>query len=251
MKYTLLQMTQAILSSLDGDEVNSISDTTESLQVATIIKNSYYDIVSSLNLPEHKDLFELIPTNSSTPVVMTKPSDVTDIEWIKYNNFETDEGRDKYVDVFYMELQDFLTRSYALDSTQDNVESCTITTRSTDSFVLLYENNAFPRYYTTYDDNTVLFDGYMATEDSFLQKTKTQCYGQIIPTWTQSDSFTPDLDAKQFTLLLNEAKAQAFIELKQAPNPKAEKRARRGWIQAQRTKDNVQRHENYKAYGRK
>lgn len=244
-------MTQAILSSLDGDEVNSISDTTESLQIATIIKNSYYDIISSLNLPEHKDLFELIPSSSATPVLMTKPDDVTDIEWVKYNNFETDEGRDRFVDVLYMDLKDFLENAYSLDSTQDTVESCTINTRATDTFTLLYRNNAFPRYYTTYDDNTVLFDSYMATEDSFLQKTKTQCYGQILPTWTQSDSFTPDLDAKQFTLLLNEAKAQAFIELKQAANPKAEKRARRGWIQAQRTKDNIQRHENYKAYGRK
>lgn len=244
-------MTQAILSSLDGDEVNSISDTTESLQIATIIKNSYYDIVSSLNLPEHKDLFELIPTNSTTPVVMTKPSDVTDVEWVKYNNFETDEGRDKFVDVYYIELQDFLARQYGLDSTQDNVESCTVTTRGTDTFTLLYLNNAFPRYYTTYDDDTVLFDSYMASEDSFLQKTKTQCYGQIIPTWSQTDGFTPDLDPKQFTLLLNEAKSQAFIELKQTQNPKAERRARRGWIQAQRTKDNIIRHENYKAYGRK
>lgn len=251
MKYTLLQLTQAILSSLDGDEVNSISDTTESMQIAAIVKNSYYDIISSLNLPEHKDLFELNPTSSVTPVVMTKPSDVTDIEWIKYNNFETDEGRDIFVDVRYVELKDFLSRAYALDSTQDTVESCTVTTRATDSFTLLYQNNAFPRYYTTYDDDTVLFDSYMATEDSFLQKTKTQCYGQIIPAWTHADSFTPDLDAKQFTLLLNEAKAQAFIELKQAANPKAEKRARRGWIQAQRTKDNVQRHESYKGYGRK
>lgn len=251
MRYTLLQMTQAILSSLDGDEVNSISDTTESLQIATIIKNSYYDIVSSLNLPEHKDLFELIPTNSSTPVVMTKPTDVTDIEWIKYNNFTTDEGRDRFVDVLYMDLRDFLENAYSLDSTQDNIESCTIVTRPTDSFTLMYRNNAFPRYYTTYDDNTVLFDSYMASEDSFLQKTKTQCYGQILPTWTQSDSFTPDLDPKQFTLLLNEAKSQAFIELKQTANPKAERRARRGWIQAQRTKDNILRHENYKAYGRK
>ena len=244
-------MTQSILSSLDGDEVNSISDTTESLQIAGIIKNSYYDIISSLNLPEHKDLFELTPTTSATPVVMRKPSDVTDIEWVKYNNYETDEGRDEFIEVEYVPLKEFLDQQYSLDITQDTVESCTWTTRATDSLNLQYLNNAFPRYYTTYDDDTLFFDAYMATEDSFLQKTKTQGWGQIIPTWTQSDSFTPDLDAKQFTLLLNEAKAQAFIELKQSQNPKAERRARRGWIEAQRTKNNVFRKETYTGYGRK
>jgi len=33
MKYTLLKMVQLILSAMDSDEVNGISDTVESLQV--------------------------------------------------------------------------------------------------------------------------------------------------------------------------------------------------------------------------
>jgi len=37
MKSTVLDMTQSILSGLGSDEVNSISDTTESLQVAEVI----------------------------------------------------------------------------------------------------------------------------------------------------------------------------------------------------------------------
>ncbi len=87
--------------------------------------------------------------------------------------------------------------------------------------------------------------------NSFLQKSKVQCYGEIVPSWTHSNTFTPNLDAKHFTLLLNEAKAQAFIELKQQANPKAEKRARRGWIQAQRTKKSIGPDARYTAYGRK
>ena len=39
MKRTLLEMTQDILSAIDADEVNSIDDTVEATQVATIIKN--------------------------------------------------------------------------------------------------------------------------------------------------------------------------------------------------------------------
>jgi hypothetical protein len=251
VKYTLLEMTQMILSSLDGDEVNTISDTVEAAQVATIIKNTYFDIVSSLELPEHDDLFELTATTSDTPTVMTKPSDVTDIKWVKYDYYTTADPLHNFMDVFYLDLHEFLTRQYRLNPSDDNVETCNLTTRSSDSLVLNYRNDAHPKYYTTFDDNTVLFDSYDSDEDAFLQKTKTQCFGSIIPGWTHSDAFTPDLDAKQFTLLLNEAKGQAFVELKQAANPKAEKRARRGWIQAQRTKNNIVKKTNYSGYGRK
>lgn len=41
MRKTLLEMVQDILSEMDSDEVNSINDTVEAEQVATIIKNCY------------------------------------------------------------------------------------------------------------------------------------------------------------------------------------------------------------------
>lgn len=251
MKYTLLEMTQAILSSLDGDEVNSISDTVESAQIATIVKNCYYDLISSLDLPEHKELFELTATSSSTPTVMSMPSTVSDIEWVMYDNYTTDDPRHQFLPVNWTDLQTFLSLSYALDPSETEVETCNVTTNGGDTLVLNYRNDVHPTLYTTYDDNKVLFNSYNLEEDSFLQKTKTQCFGLSIPTWTASDGFTPDLDARQFTLLLNEAKAQAFIELKQQANPKAEKRARRGWIQAQRTKHNIHKPTTYIGYGRK
>src|SRR6266446_7745157 len=82
---TLLQMTQDILSALDSDEVNSIGDTVESQQVATIIKNKYYDMVSRGALPEQEILFQLNPSGDSTkPILMFMPDRVSKIEWIKY-----------------------------------------------------------------------------------------------------------------------------------------------------------------------
>lgn len=251
MKYTLLEMVQAILSSLDGDEVNSISDTVESSQIAAILKNTYYDLVSSLDLPEHKELFELTATGSSTPVVMSMPSGVTDIEWVMYDNYTTDDPHHQFLPVNWTDLQTFLSLSYALNPADDGVDTCNVTTTGSDTLVLNYRTDVHPTLYTTYDDNKVLFNSYDSGEDSFLQKNKTQCFGLTVPTWTASNEFVPDLDARQFTLLLNEAKAQAFIELKQQQNPKAERRARRGWIQAQRTKKNIDKSINYIGYGRK
>lgn len=87
---TLLQMTQNILSAMDSDEVNSISDTVESLQVANIIQNKYYDILTRGNLPEQNVLFQLTPSNDITaPVLMTLPAGTGNIQWIKYFDSST------------------------------------------------------------------------------------------------------------------------------------------------------------------
>lgn len=78
-------MVQSILSSLGSDEVNSISDTTESLQVADIIKQTYMNMLGRYDLPQHNQLFQLNASDSaSSPVLMTFPQGVTRVEWIKY-----------------------------------------------------------------------------------------------------------------------------------------------------------------------
>jgi hypothetical protein len=107
MKYTLLQMTQDILSSMSSDEVNSISDTPEALQVATIIKHKYFDIINRVELPDHQQLFQLQPSiDPVSPVLMTVPAGIADIKWVKYfdsnsldGNTATDFAHDLNTDI--------------------------------------------------------------------------------------------------------------------------------------------------------
>lgn len=85
MRLTLLQMVQSILSSLGSDEVNSISDTTESLQVADIVKQTYMNMIGRYDLPQHNQPFQLQASDSAaSPVLMSFPPGVTRIEWLKY-----------------------------------------------------------------------------------------------------------------------------------------------------------------------
>jgi hypothetical protein len=86
MKYTLLELTQAVLSSMDSDEVNSITDTVESQQVVEVIKTVYDDIISRGDLNSNKTLFNLTASNDLTkPILMTRPDGIERIEWIKYD----------------------------------------------------------------------------------------------------------------------------------------------------------------------
>jgi hypothetical protein len=230
MKYTLLEIVQTILSSMDGDEVNSINDTVESSQVAQIVKDTYFDIVSRMDLPEHYSLFELEASGTGTkPTLMFMPSDVRDLLWVKYNNQLVGETSPKYEPVLFKPLDEFINAMYNLSTEDPNVGTFTHTING-DSNVFLYHNDAFPTFYTTFDDRTLVFDSFLSSQESFLQKNQTQAYGLMSPTWTNDDAFVPNLDANLFSLLRNEAKAAAFAELKQVANQWAIDKSRRGWI---------------------
>ena len=87
MKRTLLDLTQSILSSLNSDEVNSISDSTESLQVADIIKTTYLNMQARIQPSGHNQLIQLNPSlDGTSPVLMYVPEGISKIIWLKYFN---------------------------------------------------------------------------------------------------------------------------------------------------------------------
>lgn len=238
MKYTLLELVQSILSSMDSDEVNSITDTVEARQVAEVVKSAYVDIVSKANLPEHYSMFSLLSAPTTAPTVMRVPETVDELLWVKYNKETTDDTDMAYTPIGYLPLEQFLSQMHSLSESDTDVDTFNLSIAGS-TIPILYRNNKAPDYYTTYDDNVVLFDSLDSSVDSRLSASKTTCYGRLTPTFTFADNFVPDLDATQFALLLNEAKSLAWTELKQVEHPKAEKSARRQWVRVQNTKDRV------------
>jgi hypothetical protein len=233
MKYTLLEMTQNILSAMDSDQVNSIFSTAESRQVAEVIRTAYFNIISRANLPEHKQLFQLDGLNSSsTPTIMNIPADVAKIEWIKYNTFNsTEEEVDSYTYVTILPLQQFLDLEHQLNESEDIVDTLVY-----EGITHFFYNDRAPCYCTIIDDRTVVFDAYDSAVDSSLSKSKSLAYGRVIPTFTLSNTFIPSLDEQQFPLLLNEAKSLAFLELKQVNHDQAISESRKQWRNLQSTK---------------
>lgn len=260
MRLTLLELTQSILSSLDSDEVNSISDTTESLQVAQIVQNKYYDIVSRGDLPIQKELFQLDPSNDEDkPVLMLVPSSATSLEWIKYfdtnvldgNQFPS-HGHDINTDIVsgsmsspqsapgyryvtILPIDQFIDMVNRFNPQDTTVEQFNLTDKGK-TYTFYYKVNAQPSYCTVISNYQVVFDTFDNTQDSTLQASKTMCWGQMVTPFEMNDNFIPDLDDGQFPLLLNEAKALAYYELKQTPHAKAEQEVKRQWSQVQKNK---------------
>lgn len=240
MVYTLLDLVQTILSSLDGEEVDSISDNTESLQVAYIVRDTYNDIVSRLELPNQFNYFQLTASgDSSKPTIMYLPSNVKSVESIQYNCVDTDAGETspRYVTMDFEPLDVFEAHMAMLNSdNQDNVIDFDHTISGLGTFSFLCVNDRMPTKYTTWDDHTLVFDSYDADNDSTLQSSKTKGYGELSFDFTMDDDFTFPIDDRQYSLLLNEAKTQAFAELKQTQNVVSAQRARKAWITNQNLK---------------
>lgn len=233
MKYSLLEMTQRILESMESDEVNSISDTTESISVANIIKECYFDIIGHIDPPETNGVFKLDASGDNTkPVLMQVPSNVANIDWIKYNKETTSDPR--YDIVRPTSLEEFLSLTKTMDPTDTNVDTMNIAVNG-ETITFKFYNDRYPQFFTVLDEDKIIFNAYDSDVENTLTESRSLGSGQIIPTFTMSDSFVPDLDPRQFQLLLNEAKSQAFVELKQTTNVKAEQKARRNFIKA--TKD--------------
>lgn len=237
MKYTLLQVVQRILESMDSDEVNSYSDTIESIAVANIVKETYYNIVSRLDLPTNHSFFQLNASGDNTkPVLMTLPSDVLNLDYIKYK--KTNGSSTTFDDIDYVPLEEFVLRTLNMDESETNISTMTVSLGGT-SFMFKYYNDRQPSFYTTVDNSVLLFDAFDASVENTLQASKTMCYGEKTQTFTMNDSFVIPLDGSELQVLINEARSQAFIELKQTQNVHSDTRARKAFITTQRTKDKV------------
>lgn len=241
MRMTLLEMVQDILSAMDSDEVNSISDTTESLQVATAVKHAYSDIISRANLPSDFDMFELNASLDPTkPTMMFLPEDCVGLEWVKYDKQVYGDTEPNYQRVNYLPQGDFF--DYVLryqNQNQGDVVRYQISGPNVSSIDVTGLNNKAPDYYTSFNDRTILFDSYDKEVDGTLMKNKTICYGEMGKPFLMEDSFIPDLDPRQFNLLYNEAKASCFADLKQTTNERAETKVRKGWITLQHQKNKI------------
>lgn len=239
MKYTLLELTQAVLSSMDSDEVNSINDTPESQQVVEVIKTVYDDIITRGDLQTHKTLFNLSASSDpAKPIMMTKPLGIDRIEWLRYNVTKDNAEPPVWADLHYLPIHDFVEMMHSYNRNETNMETFV---HAFDGFTIefIYRNDIAPYYYTTYDDNTLFFDAYDFNVDTTLQASKTIGYGCKATTFVKDDSWVPELQPNQFALLLNESKSLAWAELKQTVHAKAERTAIKNWQHLQRTRQQV------------
>lgn len=245
---TLLEIVQDILNDLEADPVNSINDTVEAQDIAQIVKTTYFNLIDGRHWPHLYELFQLEALGLTTkPNYMKIPDTIVNVDWVKYNTRSSTDTRDKYTTITYKTPEEFLSLSNARDSSASNVQ--TVTDFSLIPLYIL--NDKAPQYFTSFDDQYLIFDSFDSGVESTLQQSKSASRGIRNVTFTISDSYTPDLPVQAFSLLLNEAKAAAFLVSKQTVNQKAEQHSITQRRRMSQEAWKIKRGITYPDYGRK
>jgi hypothetical protein len=232
-KMTLLEMTQNILSAMNSDEVNSITDTVESQQVAEEIRNTFYDLYTDRDIPELESLVTLEASgDADRPNTLVIPDNVERIKWIKYLDHRWGSSPE-FRNVEYLDPEDFIRRIVE-GGTSDFGEYLAVPL--TDTSPIEYSINAAraPHFYTVFDnDNTLVFDSYDADYESNLTGSNSLAWGILKREFDLDDDFIAPIDAHLFPHFLAEAKSACFINIKEVANSKEEQRARRHLVRSQ------------------
>jgi len=146
-KMSLLDIVQDIMSDMNSDEINSINDSVEALQVAQIVKSSYYNIVDGKDFPWFKELFQMSSSGTlNRPTHLTLPENVIDLDWIKYNCKKQSETRNRYKTILYKTPEEFFNIVNERVSTDSNIQ---IVSDPTGIQLNIITNQA-PSYFTSF-----------------------------------------------------------------------------------------------------
>lgn len=249
---TLLSVVQSILNDTDGDNVNSISDSVFALQVAEVVRSTYYNMIHTKDWPHLFQTFKLdaySPSPSSYPVIMRLPSNVTKTKWIRYNKVKTGDTKNKYLEVTYLTPEEFIDLVNNYDTSKSDVSTLSMPIGG--DITVAFLNDESPTYWTSFDDDYLVFNAYDSAVESSLQQAKTQAYGYVEPTWTLSDTYVIDLPPDAIPFLEAEAKSVAFATIGHAVNEKVEQVAQRNRRRLSRSNWRAHGGVNFPDYGRK
>lgn len=218
MKYTLLELVQKVLNDTDGEEVDSISDSVEAQQIASMAEDAYYELVVETGDHEHERLLKLTPrSDSNYPTVFEYPANTKEVCLVQYDTSDTP-GTIKYTTIPYVEPFHFINQMPSEGKVVFDEES---------GVKLTIHSDKHPSHYTSFNDSTITMNGYNSLIDTTLQESKTRAWGIIFPEFNRHlDSFVPDLRESLFPRYLAELKARHASRYGGGANARFEKELR-------------------------
>ena len=245
-KKTLLQLVQSTLNAMDSDYVTTIGETEESNQVAQVAEEVYLELI---NREEWEFLNRGIVLTSAmstaTPTLFTVPATV---RRMTYFGYQTQTSPSHYQKLDYLPPDEFLSRSTS--AAQDGSNQLV----TLNSGLRLYtRNDRAPQFFTSFDDTHIVCDSFDSAVETFLSPTKVTASAFVIPVFTLSDSFTPDLPAHMFPFYLAELKETCFQYFKQTQSNPDRIKSLRQLAQARRQSGRIVNKHDYYAnkYGRR
>jgi hypothetical protein len=248
MKQPLIEIVQTIMNDIDGDFVNSIADTEESLQVASIVRTTFYELFNRKQWAHSKTINKLQGlSNSEYPTYLKLPENLYHLDELTYDKSRLNDTRLLLQTVKWREPEHFLRLTNEFNVQNDNVE----VKQTLNGVTLKIMNDRPPRYYTTFDDQHLVLDSYDSEVDSVLQSDKTQAIYYEIPDFLMEDTFIPKLPLEAFPYLIAEATSAASLKVRQMEDAKAEQQAKRQSVRASQRSRRAASGTRYPDYGRR
>lgn len=247
MNKTLLATVQNVLSSMDSNDVNSIGDTLESTQIADEAQHTFWDFINLHGWNHLEKLQQLDGLGDTTkPNYLQIPSNVYEIKDIRYDVTETADTNSEFKKIHYLAPSIFLDVVQNRPSSASDVDSVT----TFEGITILVKNDEDPHYWTSFDDEYVVFDAYNSDEDATLQTSKNQALVIERPSWTVSDSFEVPLPDHLYIIYVSELRAACHELFKQQRSGIDERRAFRGRARLRHTQAKADLEEGKARYGR-
>jgi hypothetical protein len=228
-------MTQGILSEMDSDEVNHLADTTEAMQVARIIRNTFNDISDEYLLESNKELLNLEGIADTTrPTHLRIPQGVYSIERFEYDIREGADDPLNFRRLQFLEPSDFLPRV-----TLNNQDDVVQIVEDFGGAKFQVHTSVSPSCYTTFDNEYVVCDAIDLDISSTLMGSRTRVLATRKPTLSLTDASVIDLPDFLISLLRAEATMVAFDVFKDGAPPSIQRRANRQRVRARRLKHTI------------
>lgn len=224
MKYTLLEIVQDVMNDMSSDDVGSISDTEEAIQIAQIAKTTYFEMIARRDWP-HLSKFSVLQSVSDSlkPTHLKVPENVSRLEWFKYNKKKLDETRNRYQEMVYKHPDVFIKDTNDRNLDKGNI----VEVVDFGGASLQIRNDIQPTYFTSFDEEFIVLDSYDNTVENTLQGPNTQVRVYTTPVWQVLDNFVPDLPMEAFPALIAEVKSVAVFKLDREIDTKSEQQSTR------------------------
>lgn len=235
-KQTLLSVVNTYMDYTDGFRVASIDDTIEGQQVASICEKVFYDLVNDIfnnNLTENLIQLEAL-ADSTKPNYLRLPDTASKIKESKvmYNVATGASGAStlNIKQIPFVRPQEFLDTIGLRSTNQTNTQVVT----DYSGYQMVIQNKTAPQFFTTFDDEHLVFDSFDSDVDSTLQSSKSGILTSEQRTFTPSDTYIIDLPEYFHQTYVNAVIAEASEVLREEPIFSVARKARIGIAKARK-----------------
>ena len=250
---TNLSMVQNILSSMDSDNVNSISDTEEAMQVETVLQETYENITSRRHwefMKKTRQLENVIDT--TRPTKFKIPEDVLRVTCFRYKTFKegTSPQEFSWKELKYLLPCDFIDHVQSRNITQLAAESRAITVLNDDSVEMYIITDVEPEFWTSFDDQFIYLDNWVQVDSNTVVQTRTSITVVEQKPFVTGDTAIQALPPEMFPLLVSESKSTCWLTFKGVANQKAEQIASRQYNKMREEEPTVKAPRTWVNYGK-